>query len=69
MPEARKLLNQFANDRKAEQISDDLPALDSHSRKSEEVMDLYLASLAARHGAKLATFDQAITHPAVELIS
>src|SRR5271170_711454 len=50
MAKARELLNQFAIDRKAARISDDLPALDSHPGKSEEVTDHYLADLAALHG-------------------
>jgi len=68
MEQARKLLQQFVADRKAERIADDLPPLDSHAKKSEEVMDLYLANLAAKHGARLGTFDQSITHAAVDLI-
>jgi hypothetical protein len=68
MAQARRLLEQFATDRRAGRIADDLAALDSHPEKSEEVTDHYLADLAAKHGAKLGTFDQSITHPAVELI-
>ena len=33
------------------------------------VTDMYLADLAAKHGARLATFDQGIVHPAVDLVS
>ncbi len=69
MQEARKLLERFAKDRKAERIFDDLTALDSHAMQSEEVTDLYLADLAAKHGARFGTFDQAITHAAVEVIA
>ncbi len=68
MEKARKLLSQFATDRKAGRISDDLAALDSHPARSEEVMDLYLADLAASHGARLGTLDQAIVHPAADII-
>lgn len=69
MEEARKLLQQFAADRRAHRIEDDLPALDSHSTKSEQVTDLYLADLAAKHDARLGTFDAGITHAAVEVIA
>jgi len=68
MEQARKLLDQFAVDRKAERIADDLPALASHPRKSEQVTDLYLADLAAEHGARLATLDQGIKHTADDVI-
>jgi toxin-antitoxin system PIN domain toxin len=68
MEKARNLLNQFATDRKAVRIAADLPALDSHPGKSEEVTDHYLADLAALHGARLATFDQNLTHSSVDVI-
>ena len=68
MEHARKLLAQFVTDRKAERIPDDLPALDSRPKVSEQVTDLYLAELAARHGARLATFHQKIKHSAVDVI-
>ena len=68
MEQARRLLEQFATDRNAGRVPDDLPALDSHPKKSEEVTDLYLADLAAKHGARLGTFDQAIKHRAVDVI-
>jgi hypothetical protein len=67
--EARKLLQQFATDRRVDRIEDDLPALDSHSKKSEQVTDLYLADLAAKHGARLGTFDASIAHAAVDVIA
>ncbi len=69
MEKARRLLEQFAADRAAERITDDLAALDSHPKESEEVTDFYLADLAARHGARLGTFDQAISHAAVDIIA
>ncbi len=69
MQQARKLLEAFATDRKAVRIADDLPALDSHPKRSEQVTDLYLAELAARHGARLATFDHAVSHTAVDVIA
>ncbi len=68
MKEARGLLDQFATDRKADRIADDLAAMDSHPRKSEEVTDMYLADLAVKHGARFGTFDQGITHPAADVI-
>jgi toxin-antitoxin system PIN domain toxin len=66
--QARSLLEKFAQDRKADRIPDDLDALDSHPKNSEEVTDLYLADLAAKHGARLSTFDQRLKHPAVDLL-
>ena len=69
MEKARELLKKFSDERKAEWIPDDLPALNSSAKKSEHVTDLCLAELAAKHGAKLATFDRATTHPAVDLCS
>ena len=69
MTQARTLLAQFANDRKANRIADDLPALSSQPKTSEQVNDLYLADLAASHGARLGTFDQAIKHTAVDVIA
>ena len=69
MDKARELLETFATERKAERISDDLPALESRPKRSEDVTDHYLANLAVRHGLKLATFDEEIDHPAVEVIS
>jgi toxin-antitoxin system PIN domain toxin len=68
MEKARELLKQFATDRKAVRITDDLPALDSHAGKSEEVTDHYLADLAALHGARLATLDQNLNHASVDVI-
>jgi toxin-antitoxin system PIN domain toxin len=68
MEKARELLKQFATDRKAVRIANDLAALDSHPAKSEEVTDHYLADLAALHGARLATFDQSLGHASVEVI-
>src|SRR2546426_9641168 len=48
MEQARELLVKFASERKAERIADDLPALDSRPRTSEQVSDRYLADLAPR---------------------
>jgi toxin-antitoxin system PIN domain toxin len=68
MAEARKVLETFVTQRKPARIADDLPALESHAQKSEQVTDHYLAALADRHGYKLATLDAGIKHAAVEVI-
>jgi toxin-antitoxin system PIN domain toxin len=68
MVKSRELLGKFVQERKAERIADDLPALESSPKKSELVTDTYLADLALKHGAKLATLDTGIKHPAVALI-
>ena len=65
MEKARRLLQKFLTERAAVRIPDDLQALDSHPRKSEQVTDSYLAALADKHGMKLATLDENINHPAV----
>jgi uncharacterized protein len=69
MAASRKVLESFASERKADRISDDLPALDSHAQTSDQVTDHYLANLAAKHGLKLATFDSLLSHPSAELVS
>lgn len=69
MIQTRELLKRFLSERKANRISDDLPALESTAKKSAEVTDHYLATLAARHGLMLATLDGGIKHPAVRLIA
>jgi toxin-antitoxin system PIN domain toxin len=68
MEKARNLLNQFATDRRAVRIAADLPALESHPGKSEDVTDHYLADLAIRHGARLATLDKNLAHSSVDVI-
>ena len=68
MEKAREALEKFCAERKTERILDDLPALDSKPKTSEQVTDFYLADLAARHGMKLATFDEGLIHPAVQSI-
>lgn len=69
MDRARGVLERFASERATERIPDDLPALDSHPRTSDQVTDHYLANLAARHGFKLATLDGRMRHSSVELVS
>jgi uncharacterized protein len=68
MHKAREALEKFCAERKAERIFDDLPALDSKPKTSEDVTDFYLGDLAAKHGMRLATFDEGLTHPAVQSI-
>lgn len=68
MEEARIALEQFASERGAERIADDLPALESKAKRLDEVTDIYLAALAGKHGLKLATFDENLSHQAAELI-
>jgi predicted nucleic acid-binding protein len=68
MQDARDGLEKFAAERKAIRIPDDLPALESRGRTSDQVTDIYLAELATKHGMKLATLDAGIQHPAIELI-
>ncbi len=68
MTKTRVLLKNFLDDRAVERLSDDVPALDSKPQKSEQVTDSYLATLADRHGMKLATLDGNIKHPAVVLV-
>ncbi len=69
MDSAREVLEKFAAERAAERIPDDLPALASRPRTSDQVTDHYLANLAAKHGLKLATFDARLNHPSAEVIS
>lgn len=68
MEKTRKLLQQFSTERNAERISDDLAPLDSSPTASEQVNDLYLADLAAKHNCRLATLDQGIVHSSVERV-
>jgi predicted nucleic acid-binding protein len=68
MHDARLGLEKFAADLNANTIPDDLPALASHPRTSDQVTDHYLADLAAKHGLKLATLDGQLKHPSVELV-
>jgi predicted nucleic acid-binding protein len=69
MDGAREVLEKFALERNAERIGDDLPAVESHPRRSDEVTDHYLADLASKHGMMLATFDTRIAHASVEVVS
>ena len=68
MDKTRGLLKTFLSERKAGRIPDDLPALDSQPAKSEEVTDFYLATLAQKHGCKLATLDARLKHSAATLL-
>lgn len=69
MDTARHSLEQFAKERKAERIPDDLNALESHPKTSDQVTDHYLADLAQKHGLKLATLDGELKHPSAVLVS
>jgi toxin-antitoxin system PIN domain toxin len=69
MEKARELLQRFLDERNVGRIADDLPALQSAAKISEEVTDHYLANLAAEHGLKLATLDRNLAHPNVEIIA
>lgn len=68
MDKTRELLKRFLSEHDASRIPDDLPALESSPKKSEEVTDSYLAALAGKHGFKLVTMDARIKHPAVTFI-
>jgi toxin-antitoxin system PIN domain toxin len=68
MEKAKEMLKRFMDERKTGWIPDDLPVLQSDAKKTNAVTDIYLANLAAKHGAKLATFDGGIFHSAVEII-
>jgi toxin-antitoxin system PIN domain toxin len=68
MEDARKALEKFLVETNAARIADDLPALSSRPTSSDQVIDQYLAALAARHGYRVATLDRQIRHAAVELI-
>lgn len=69
MENARTLLEKFMTESKASRIPADLHAMDSRPENSEAVTDQYLASLAEKHGMKLATFDTGIKHAAVVVVS
>jgi predicted nucleic acid-binding protein len=69
MERTREMLEKFIKDRKADRIGDDLEALESRPRTSDQVTDHYLADLAAKHGLKLATMDLQLKHAAIELVS
>jgi predicted nucleic acid-binding protein len=68
MASARELLKDFLSKHGVQSLPADLPALQSHSSKSEAVIDNYLADLASSKGMKLATLDRGISHPAAEII-
>jgi predicted nucleic acid-binding protein len=68
MAEARALLGKFIQERGAKRVPDDLAPLESFPVSSEETTDIYLADLAAKNGARLATLDGGVKHPAAELV-
>jgi predicted nucleic acid-binding protein len=69
MDSARYGLMEFCAERRVEWITDDLLPLDSKPAKADQIMDTYLADLAAKHGLRFGTLDTGIRHPAAELVS
>lgn len=69
MDNTRHSLKKFLAERNVRRIPDDLPALESRPKKSDEVTDSYLAELAARHDLKFATLDEGIQHSAAVLVN
>ncbi len=69
MADARKALADFIKDEMPEFLPADIRALDGDPAPGPvKATDFYLANLAGKHGWKLATFDNGIRHPAVEVI-
>jgi len=67
--EARKMLRDWKRARKPHFVPCDLDSLDSDEPPGGmQTMDFYLASLAWKHGMRLATLDEGIEHKAVFLI-
>jgi uncharacterized protein len=67
--EARKMLRDWKRTRKPEFVPCDLDSLDSEEPTTgTRTTDFYLASLASKHGMRLATLDEGIGHKAVFLI-
>jgi toxin-antitoxin system PIN domain toxin len=70
MADARQALQDFISQEKPEFIPCDASGLDGAAApNSGKTTDWYLANLAARHNAKLATLDGGITHQAAEVIA
>jgi len=65
---ARELLKNFIASHSIEFFPADLPALGSNPATTDAVTDFYLADLAVSRGFKLATLDERINHPAIELV-
>lgn len=69
MSEARATLAEFLRDEAPVFIPCDRRALDSPAVTSpRKTTDIYLADLAASRGWRLATLDEGIAHPTVDLI-
>lgn len=69
MMDARRALQDFISDEKPDWLPADLKALDGEiAPNSGKTTDWYLANLAAAHGMKWATLDQAVKHHASELV-
>ena len=70
MGDARQALQAFIEKEAHGFIAADVRALAGvEPPNSKNTTDYYLANLAAAHGLKLATLDQGIAHPAVEVIA
>ena len=64
MKEARELLSVWLQKAKPVRVACDLPALDGIAPPvSGKTTDFYLANLAQKHGMRLSTLDENITHP------
>jgi predicted nucleic acid-binding protein len=67
--EARRMLRDWKRARNPEFVPCDLDSLESDEPTSgSRTTDFYLASLAAKHGMRLATLDESIGHKAAFLI-
>ena len=67
--EARRMLRDWKRARKPEFVPCDLDSLDSDEPTTgSRTTDFYLASLAAKHGMRLATLDESIGHKTAFLI-
>jgi predicted nucleic acid-binding protein len=67
--EARKMLRDWKRSQKPKFVPCDLDSLDSDEPSTgTRTTDFYLASLAAKHGMRLATLDESIGHKAAFVI-
>jgi uncharacterized protein len=67
--EARKMLRHWKRAQKPKFVPCDLDSLDSDEPSTgTRTTDFYLASLAAKHGMRLATLDESIGHKAAFVI-
>ncbi len=69
VPDARKALETWIQNRKPQFVACDLPALEADPPPgSSKTTDFYLASLAAKNNMELATLDQNLKHKSAFLI-